>query len=81
MSQKLVVVFGATGAQGGGVVAKLLGNPSYKLRGVTRNPNGQAGKALAAKGVEVVSADLADYSSVLQACEVRIVRLRERVNH
>ncbi|KAF9019639.1 putative NmrA-like family domain-containing protein 1 [Hymenopellis radicata] len=70
MSPKLVVVFGATGLQGGGVVTKLLETPSsYTLRAVTRNPDGKEGKALAARGVEVVGADLTDYDSVLKAIE------------
>ncbi|KAF9017292.1 NAD(P)-binding protein [Hymenopellis radicata] len=69
MSQKLVVVFGATGLQGGGVVTKLLENPSYKLCGVTRYPDGEAAKALIAKGVEVVGADLNDYNGVLKAID------------
>ncbi|KAF8886415.1 hypothetical protein CPB85DRAFT_1441963 [Mucidula mucida] len=69
MDRKLVVVFGATGLQGGGVVTKLLENPSYRLRGVTRNPGGEAAKALIAKGVDVVGADLNDYNSVLEAVD------------
>ncbi|KAF9017296.1 putative NmrA-like family domain-containing protein 1 [Hymenopellis radicata] len=70
MSPKLVVVFGATGLQGGGVVTKLLETPSsYTLRAVTRNPDGKEGKALAARGVEVVGGDLTDYDSVLKAIE------------
>ncbi len=70
MDRKLVVVFGATGLQGGGVVTKLLENPSYRLRGVTRNSGGEAAKALIAKGVDVVGADLNDYNSVLEAVDV-----------
>ncbi len=70
MSAKLVVVFGATGLQGGGVITKLLADSSYTLRAVTRNPDGKEGKALAARGVEVVGADLNDYDSVLKSLEV-----------
>ena len=45
----LVVVFGATGSQGGSVVKRLLANPKYKVRAVTRNPDSDAAKKLAAQ--------------------------------
>ncbi|KAK3371514.1 hypothetical protein B0T24DRAFT_323163 [Lasiosphaeria ovina] len=59
-----VVVFGATGVQGGSVVNRLLKNPKYKIRAVTRNPDGEAGKKLASQGVEVVAGDANDKASV-----------------
>jgi hypothetical protein len=64
---KIVTVIGATGAQGKGIVAAFLNNPAYKVRAITRNPNGDAGKALAAQGAEVVSADLNDFESLKKA--------------
>jgi hypothetical protein len=64
---KIVTVIGATGAQGKGIVAAFLNNPAYKVRAITRNPNGDAGKALAAQGAEVVSADLNDLESLKTA--------------
>ncbi|EXX70726.1 NAD(P)-binding protein [Rhizophagus irregularis] len=59
MSQKpLVVVSGATGAQGGSVVNSLLATGHYKIRALTRNPNSDKAKALKAKGVdEIVKCD------------------------
>lgn len=56
---KLVTVYGATGAQGGSVVRSLLKNKSgaFRVRGITRNPDSDSAKALAAQGVEVVKAD------------------------
>ncbi|PCH36791.1 NAD(P)-binding protein [Wolfiporia cocos MD-104 SS10] len=56
--QKLILVIGATGAQGIAVIDKLLspsedGSPSpYTIRALTRNPEGPRAKELAARGVE-----------------------------
>lgn len=70
MSPKLAVVVGATGGQGGSVVASLLKAPeTYKVRGLTRNTSSDAAKALIAKGVEVVAADLNDVDSLTKAFE------------
>jgi uncharacterized protein YbjT (DUF2867 family) len=54
----LIVVFGATGAQGGSVIEHLLQNGFFRIRGITRDASSNKGKALAARGVEVVSADV-----------------------
>ncbi|KAJ7490997.1 NAD(P)-binding protein [Mycena latifolia] len=56
---KLILVIGATGAQGMAAIEGLLeardGEPSpYKVRALTRDVNGARAKALAAKGVECV---------------------------
>jgi NmrA-like family len=67
MSSKIVTIVGATGAQGGSIINALLKDPSYKIRGLTRNPQGEAGKALAARGVEVVKADINDPASLTAA--------------
>lgn len=81
MSPKLVVVLGATGKQGGSVVDALLkSSESYSVRAVTRNPNTDKGRALAARGVEVVAADLDDYNSLLKAFEVRIIYFPRLLN-
>ncbi len=76
-SPRLVVVFGATGRQGGSVVSSLLAvnknsntGKLYTIRAVTRNPSSEKGKALTAQGVEVVAGDMDDYNSVLKAFEV-----------
>lgn len=57
--QKLVVVLGATGVQGGSVIKSLLGDPKtksqFKLRGITRDPSKPNAKALAEQGVECVT--------------------------
>ncbi|KAK3941704.1 NAD(P)-binding protein [Diplogelasinospora grovesii] len=59
-----VVVFGATGAQGGSVVNRLLKNPKYKVRAVTRKVNSESAKKLASQGVEVVAGDMNDAESM-----------------
>ena len=58
--KKLVLVLGATGAQGIAVIDQLLapspnGSPSpYAVRALTRDPYGKRALDLAAKGVECV---------------------------
>lgn len=64
---KLIVIVGATGGQGGGVVNAFLSRPEYRIRGITRNTQSDKAKALAAKGVEVVQADQKDEASLLRA--------------
>ncbi|KAL8709166.1 MAG: hypothetical protein Q9220_006046 [cf. Caloplaca sp. 1 TL-2023] len=70
---KLLTVFGATGNQGGSVIAAVLANSKlsaeYKIRGITRDPSKPAGQKLADKGVELVKADLNDKDSVKKATE------------
>lgn len=41
--------------------------PGWQVRGITRNPSSSAAKALAARGVEVVQADLNDVASLITA--------------
>ncbi|KAJ5651967.1 NmrA-like family protein [Penicillium longicatenatum] len=54
---KLVTVFGATGKQGSSVIRSLVQNPSFQIRGLTRDPGSNAARDIAALGVEVVKAD------------------------
>lgn len=49
------------------MVNTLLKDSSYRVRAITRNPDGDAGKALKAKGAEVVGADLNDEKSLVDA--------------
>ncbi|KAG9004159.1 hypothetical protein FRB94_002642 [Tulasnella sp. JGI-2019a] len=54
-SAPLVVVVGATGAQGSSVIKALSeSNKPYRLRGFTRDPTKPIAKEMAAKGVEMV---------------------------
>ncbi|KAJ4313213.1 hypothetical protein N0V84_009539 [Fusarium piperis] len=65
-SQKLIVILGATGNQGGSVVTTYLQEPGWKVRALTRNASSAKAKALASRGAEVVEADL-DKPSTLAA--------------
>ncbi|KAA9036340.1 NmrA/HSCARG family protein [Ginsengibacter hankyongi] len=72
MSQKkIIVVFGATGAQGGGLAHAILNdsNSEFAVRAVTRDTNSEKAKALAAKGAEVVAADVDDMESMKRALQ------------
>ena len=64
-----LVVFGATGAQGGGLARAILADPRrrFRLRAVTRNAQSPAARALATAGAEIVVADLDDPASVGRA--------------
>ena len=70
MSQRpLITVFGATGAQGGGLARAILGDPQgrFRVRAVTRKPQSPAALQLAAAGAEVHAADLDDAASLKAA--------------
>jgi len=68
MSKQILVVFGATGNQGGSVVNTFLDDPElakkYHIRAVSRDTNKAAAKALEKKGAEVVQGDVDDASSL-----------------
>ena len=70
MSNKpLITVFGATGAQGGGLARALLAarDRAFRVRAVTRRPGSPAAQALSELGAEVFAADLDDAASVERA--------------
>ncbi|WP_237144269.1 NmrA/HSCARG family protein [Pontibacter pamirensis] len=72
MSQKkVIVVFGATGAQGGGVARAILQdtNSDFAVRAVTRNVDSDKAKELANMGAEVVAADIDDKQSIYEALQ------------
>jgi len=66
--QKIIAVVGATGAQGGGLVRAILADPErrFAVRAITRNPDSEKGRALAAAGADVVAGD-ADVPASLDA--------------
>lgn len=64
MADKTVLVTGATGKQGGATLRHLAKRGGFKLRAMTRKPDGDAAKALAALGVELVKGDLDDVASL-----------------
>merc|ERR1712159_652206 len=67
MTAKTVVVFGATGGQGGGVARELAKDSDFFVRAVTRDPSSDKAKALKSdlgdRG-EVVKGDLDDVASL-----------------
>ena len=67
--QKIITIFGATGAQGGGLAHAILQdkNSSFSVRAVTRDVNSDKAKALAQLGAELVAADIDDLQSVENA--------------
>ncbi|KAF2662013.1 NAD(P)-binding protein [Lophiostoma macrostomum CBS 122681] len=71
MSKKLLVVFGATGNQGGSIAEVVLDSPElskqYSVRAITRSSSNPKVHALQAKGAEIVEADLGNPSSLKAA--------------
>jgi uncharacterized protein YbjT (DUF2867 family) len=69
MAKKIIAVAGATGAQGGGLTRAILADPSggFAVRALTRDPNSDKAKALAAAGAEVVAANVDDAASMKKA--------------
>ena len=69
--KKIIAVAGATGAQGGGLVRAILADPEggFAARALTRNPESDKARALAAAGAEVVTADIDDVDSLKAALE------------
>jgi len=69
MGKKIIVVLGATGAQGGGLARSILAdkNGDYGVRAVTRDPSTDKARALAALGAEVVAANVDDAKSLERA--------------
>jgi uncharacterized protein YbjT (DUF2867 family) len=67
--KKMIAVAGATGSQGGGLVRAILDDPAgpFAVRALTRNPDSAKAKDFAARGAEVVRADLDDETSVRAA--------------
>ncbi len=51
------------------MVDEFLSDPTYKVRGITRDPSSKAAQELAAKGVDVKKGDLLDPQSLKDAFE------------
>lgn len=67
--KKIIAVVGATGQQGGGLARAILDDPNgrFALRALTRRPDSASATALAARGAEVVAANLDDEASLTEA--------------
>jgi uncharacterized protein YbjT (DUF2867 family) len=70
-AKKVLVVFGATGVQGGSVAKAFLGDAKLKeswvIRGVTRDVSKPSAKSLENLGAETITADLNDASTLKNA--------------
>jgi nucleoside-diphosphate-sugar epimerase len=66
-TDKIIAVVGATGQQGGAVARTFAKLPGWTVRGLTRNVNSDAAKALTKSGVHPIAADLDDVESLKQA--------------
>lgn len=66
---KVIAVIGSTGSQGGGLCRAILADPAggFSCRAITRKPDSDKAKALAAAGAEVVVADIDDVESLKKA--------------
>lgn len=70
-NKKIITIFGATGAQGGGLARAILNDSSseFAVRAVTRDANADKAKELALMGAEVVAADIDDPEAVQKTME------------
>jgi len=66
-NEKTILITGATGKQGGTTLRNLAKRGGFKLRAMTRKPDGDAAKALSALGAEIVVGDLDDAKSLERA--------------
>ncbi len=68
-AKKIIVVVGATGAQGGGLVRAILNDPEgpFTARAITRDVNSDKAKLLSRAGVDVVEGNLDDEESLKRA--------------
>jgi uncharacterized protein YbjT (DUF2867 family) len=68
-TKRIIAVFGATGAQGGGLARAIAGDKTgeFTARAITRNPSSDKARALADLGMEVVAGDTDDPSSLAPA--------------
>jgi uncharacterized protein YbjT (DUF2867 family) len=71
MAKKIITVFGATGAQGGGLVRSILNDPNseFSVLAVSRDPESEKAKELRNLGAEVIAGDVDDKASVTKALE------------
>ena len=67
--KKIIAVMGATGAQGGGLVRAILGDPSggFAARALTRDPASEKAQELAKQGAELAAVDVDDPASLKRA--------------
>ena len=69
MDKKVIVIVGATGAQGGSLARAILRDPTggFNVRAVVRDPKSDKAQALAKLGAELVAGDVNDPDSLKRA--------------
>jgi uncharacterized protein YbjT (DUF2867 family) len=65
---KVIAISGATGQQGGATARELFGK-GFTIRALTRKPDSEGAKALAAQGAEIVQVELDDEASIRRALQ------------
>ncbi|MGA8555166.1 MAG: NmrA/HSCARG family protein, partial [Candidatus Acidiferrales bacterium] len=65
-NDRTILLTGVTGQQGG-AVARALHGTGFRLRGLTRNPDGERAAALARNGIEIIKGDLDDEVTLRRA--------------
>ncbi|MGA7918371.1 MAG: NmrA/HSCARG family protein [Candidatus Acidiferrales bacterium] len=65
-NDRTILLTGVTGQQGG-AVARALHGSGFRLRGLTRNPDGERAAALARNGIEIIKGDLDDEVTLRRA--------------
>jgi uncharacterized protein YbjT (DUF2867 family) len=68
MTDRTLLITGATGKQGGATIRHLDGS-DFRLRAMTRRPHSEAARDLKNRGVDVVEGDLDDEESLKRALE------------
>src|SRR6188768_3420277 len=66
-NEKTILITGATGRQGGATLRHLAKRGGFKLRALTRKPDGDAAKAVSKLGAEIVEGDFDDAGSLERA--------------
>src|SRR6202049_3997040 len=65
-NDRTILITGVTGNQGG-AVAQALDGAGFRLRGLSRKPDGERAAALARNGVEIIKGDLDDEATLRRA--------------
>ena len=68
-AERIILVTGATGNQGGAVARHLLQRGNFKVRALVRDPNKSAAQALQQAGAELVAGDFSDRASLDRALQ------------